>query len=94
MDILIKPINTEKVTELEKLNQFVFIVNNKANKIQIKKEIERIYEVQVIRVNTVRYAGKRKERFTKGGLVKGKTGSYKKAYVTLADGDKIDIFNN
>lgn len=94
MDILIKPINTEKVTELEKLNQYVFIVHNKANKIQIKNAIEQIYEVKVLSVNTVRYAGKRRERYTKAGLVKGKTRSFKKAYVTLADGDKIDIFNN
>ncbi|MBN2890418.1 MAG: 50S ribosomal protein L23 [Bacteroidales bacterium] len=94
MDILIKPVNTEKVTDLEKLNQYVFIVHMKANKIEVKNAIEKVYGVKVLSVNTVRYAGKRRERFTKGGLVRGKTRSFKKAYITLADGDKIDIFNN
>lgn len=94
MDVLIKPVNTEKGTLLEKYNQYVFIVNDRANKVQVKKAVEQIYSVKVLSVNTVRYAGKKKERYTKGGLVKGKKRSFKKAYVTLADGDKIDIFNN
>ena len=94
MDVLIKPVNTEKGTLLEKLNQYIFIVNDKANKVQVKQAVEKIYSVKVLSVNTVRYAGKKKERYTKGGLVKGKKRSFKKAYITLADGDKIDIFNN
>ena len=94
MDVLIKPVNTEKSADLQKLNQYLFYVNKKANKIQVRNAVEKIYNVKVINVNTVRYAGKRKERFTKTGLVKGKTRSYKKAYVTLVEGDKIDIFNN
>ncbi len=94
MDVLIKPVNTEKSADLQKLNQYLFYVNKKANKIQVRNAVEKIYNVKVISVNTVRYAGKRKERFTKTGLVKGKTRSYKKAYVTLVEGDKIDIFNN
>ena len=94
MDVLIKPVNTEKGTLLEKLNQYIFIVNDKSNKVQVKKAVEQIYSVKVLSVNTVRYAGKKKERYTKGGLVKGKKRSFKKAYITLADGDKIDIFNN
>jgi len=94
MDILIKPVNTEKTAELQKLNQYLFFVDRKANKIQIKEAVEKIYDVKVTNVNTVRYAGKRKERFTKTGLVKGKTRSFKKAYITLVEGDKIDIFNN
>ena len=94
MDVLIKPVNTEKSADLQKLNQYLFYVNKKANKIQVRNAVEKIYNVKVTNVNTVRYAGKRKERFTKTGLVKGKTRSYKKAYVTLVEGDKIDIFNN
>ncbi len=104
MDILIKPINTEKVEKLStetytkdnelKPAQYAFIVHDKANKIQIRNAVEKIYDVKVISVNTVRYAGKRKERYTKRGQVSGKTRSFKKAYVTLASGDKIDIFNN
>jgi large subunit ribosomal protein L23 len=94
MDVLIKPLNTEKTAALQELNQYVFVVNKKSNKIQIKNAVEKIYDVKVLSVNVVRYAGKRKERYTKNGLVKGKTRSFKKAYVTLAEGDKIDIFNN
>lgn len=94
MDILLKPVNTEKSAELQKLNQYLFFVHKDANKIQVKGAVEKLYDVKVTKVNTVIYAGKRKERFTKTGLVKGKKRSFKKAYVTLAEGDKIDIFNN
>jgi len=94
MDILIRPINTEKSANLQSLNQYVFIVNKRANKIQIKNAVEKIYNVKVVSINTVIARGKRTERYTKRGLVKGKAGSEKKAYVTLAEGDKIDIFNN
>jgi large subunit ribosomal protein L23 len=93
MDILIKPVSTEKSELVQGLNQYVFIVDKKANKLQIKKAIEKVYDVKVVAVNTVRYAGKRKERYTKSGMVKGKTPSFKKAYITLADGDAIDIYN-
>jgi len=94
MDILIKPVNTEKSADLQQLNQYLFIVNKKANKIQIKNAVEKVYGVKVLSVNTVIYAGKYRERFTKAGLVKGQKPSSKKAYVTLANDDKIDIFNN
>lgn len=94
MDILIKPINTEKSANLQTLNQYVFIVNKRANKIQIKNAFEKIYGVKVINVNTINKRGKRVERYTKRGLVKGKKRSEKKAIVTLYEGDKIDIFNN
>lgn len=95
MDILIKPINTEKVERvLRKLNQYAFVVHKDANKIQIRNAVEKTYGVKVEKVNTVRYAGKRKERNTKSGLVKGKTRSFKKAFVTLVAEDSIDIFNN
>jgi len=94
MDVLIKPLNTEKTAKLQGLNQYAFLVHKKANKLQVREAIEKIYGVKVVNVNTVLYAGKKKERNTKTGLVRGKTSSYKKAYVTLAEGDIIDIFNN
>lgn len=94
MDVLIKPLNTEKTAKLQGLNQYAFLVHKKANKIQVKQAVEKVYGVKVLNVNTVIYAGKRKEKYTKTGLVKGSTRSFKKAYVTLAEGDIIDIFNN
>lgn len=95
MDIIFKPILTEKMTILgEKLNRYGFIVDNKANKIEIKKAVEELYGVTVADVNTMRYAGKRKSRYTKAGLLVGKTNSYKKAIVTLKSGDKIDFYSN
>ena len=95
MEIIFKPILTEKMTILgEKLNRYGFIVDNKANKIEIKKAIEELYGVTVADVNTMRYAGKRKSRYTKAGLLVGKTNSFKKAIVTLKSGDKIDFYSN
>jgi large subunit ribosomal protein L23 len=95
MEIIFKPILTEKMTILgEKLNRYGFIVDNKANKIEIKKAVEELYGVIVTDVNTMRYAGKRKSRYTKAGLLVGKTNSYKKAIVTLKSGDKIDFYSN
>lgn len=94
MDILIKPVNTEKSANLQTLNQYIFIVNKRANKIQIKNAVEKIYDVKVVNVNTIITRGKRIERYTKKGLVSGKKVTRKKAMVTLSEGDKIDIFNN
>jgi len=94
-NIIIKPVITEKMTEMgEKLNRFGFIVNKKANKIQIKNAVEGFYGVDVISVNTMNYSGKEKSRFTKGGVISGRTNSYKKAIVTLADGETIDFYSN
>jgi large subunit ribosomal protein L23 len=93
MDILRKPVITEKMTILgEKLNRFAFRVDKKANKIEIKKAVQEMYNVTVTDVNTMRYAGKTKSRYTKTGYVKGKTDSFKKAIVTLKDGDTIDLY--
>lgn len=78
----------------EKLNRYGFIVDNKANKIEIKKAVQDLYGVTVTDVNTMRYAGKSKSRFTKAGLLVGKTNSFKKAIVTLQSGDKIDFYSN
>ncbi len=95
MSVLIKPIVTEKMTDLgEDRNQFGFIVDKTANKVQIKKEIEETYEVSVVNVNTMRYGGKAKSRFSRTGVIQGKSPSYKKALVTLAEGDKIDFYSN
>ena len=95
MDILIKPIVTEKMTTLgEDLNRYGFLVRTDANKIQIKQAVEKMYGVSVESVNTMRYGGKSKSRFTKSGVITGKTKSFKKAIITLAEGETIDFFSN
>jgi len=94
-NIIIKPVITEKMTDLgEKLNRYGFIVQKKANKLQIKKAVEELYGVEVVAINTMNYSGKSKSRFTKGGYVSGKTNSFKKAIVTLAEGETIDFYSN
>ena len=96
MGIIIKPIFTEKQTEMtDKFeNRYGFIVVPTANKVDIKKAIEELYNVHVERVNTMRYDGKVKSRYTKAGVVQGKTPSFKKAIVTLQKGDSIDLYSN
>lgn len=95
MGIIIKPIIAEKLTvQGEKLNRYGFIVDREANKLQIKAAVEQMYNVTVDFVNTVNYHGKRKSRYTKAGMLKGRTNHYKKAYVTLAGEDKIDFYAN
>ena len=95
MDILIRPIVTEKMERLtSKVSQYGFIVDKKANKLQIKKAIEDLYGVTVDSVNTIRYAGKLKSRYTKAGFLSGRTNSFKKALVTLKNGEKIDFYSN
>jgi len=95
MDILIKPIVTEKMTELgEKLNRYGFIVNINTNKIQIANAVEEMYGVTVEAVNTICYAGKSKSRFTKAGVINGKTTAFKKAIITVAKGETIDFYSN
>jgi len=95
MDILIKPIVTEKMTgQSEKLNRYGFVVNKDAGKKQIQKAVEGLYNVSVASVNTMIYGGKTKSRYTKAGVIKGKTSAYKKAIVTLAEGDSIDFYSN
>ena len=74
--------------------KYGFIVKPEANKLEIKKEIESLYGVTVLDVNTVRYAGKRSARYTKAGLVKGQKNAFKKAIVTLKEGDTIDFYSN
>ena len=95
MGIIIKPIVTEKITvQGEKLNRYGFIVDRDANKLQIKAAVEQMYNVSVASVNTLNYHGKKKSRYTKAGILKGRENHYKKAYVTLAGEDKIDFYSN
>jgi large subunit ribosomal protein L23 len=95
MEILRKPLLTEKVAQItEKLNRYAFIVDPRANKIQIKTAIEAMYGVNITAVNTMRYVGKLKSRNTKAGLVQGRSATVKKAIVTLKDGETIDFYSN
>ena len=95
MGYIIKPLVTEKMTKItDKQNRFGFIVRPEANKIELKKEIEALYNVTVVDVNTCIYAGKNKSRYTKAGLIKGRTNRFKKAIVTLKEGETIDFYSN
>jgi large subunit ribosomal protein L23 len=95
MEFLKKPILTEKASSLtEKSNRFTFSVEPKANKLQIKAAIEKMYGVNILAINTMVVNGKLKSRNTKGGLVSGRSPKYKKAIVTLKDGETIDYYAN
>ncbi|CAM4181352.1 MULTISPECIES: 50S ribosomal protein L23 [Gillisia] len=95
MSILIKPIITEKATADSELNnRYSFVVNNKANKIEIKGAIESAYGVSVTKVRTINVRPDRKSRFTKTGVITGKTSAYKKALVQVAEGETIDLYSN
>ena len=95
MSIIIKPIVTEKVTkESEVLNRFGFVVDKKANKVQIKKAVEAAYGISVVTVNTMNYRADRSTKYTKSGLISGKTTAYKKAIVQVKEGETIDFYNN
>lgn len=95
MAIIIKPIVTEKMNQIsEKFNRVGFQVSHSANKIEIKKAVEEMYNVTVISVNTSNYHGKKKSRYTKAGVINGLTATYKKAIVTLKEGDTIDFYSN
>ncbi|SDM76373.1 50S ribosomal protein L23 [Kriegella aquimaris] len=95
MSVLIKPIITEKMTaDSELLNRYGFIVDPRANKIQIKDAVEATYGVSVKKVRTMNYGPKRKSRYTKTGVQHGKTNSVKKAIVDVVEGDIIDFYSN
>jgi len=96
MAFIIKPLVTEKMTKIteKRPNRYGFIVKPEANKLEIKKEVESQYNVTVMDVNTARYAGKRMSRYTKAGLIKGQRNSFKKAIVTLKEGETIDFYSN
>lgn len=94
--IIKKPIITEKATELsEKFNRFSFVVDKKANKIEIKDAVENMYGVSVTEVRTMNYGGgKSSVKYTNKGIVEQRNKQWKKAIVTVADGETIDLFNN
>lgn len=95
MDITITPIITEKATKLtDRLNRYTFRVSPEANKYQIKDLVEKLYGVKVLNVNTAVVRGKNKSRWTKSGLLRGKTSRWKKAFITLADDQTIDFYSN
>jgi large subunit ribosomal protein L23 len=95
MEILLKPIVTEKMTEqTEKLNRYGFVVDVRATKEQIKQAVQDLYDVDVVSVNTMRYEGKNKSRYTKTGVLNGRTNAYKKAIITLGGEDTIDFYSN
>ena len=95
MAYIVKPLITEKMNAIsEKSNRFGFIVHPEANKLQIKAEVEALYNVTVVDVNTMRYDGKNKSRYTKAGLLQGRTNAFKKAIVTVKEGDTIDFYSN
>lgn len=95
METLIKPVLTEKMTlQGDKLNRYGFIVDVRANKLQVKSAVEAMYNVVVTDVNTMNYMGKSKSRYTKAGLLVGRNNNLKKAIVTLKDGDTIDFYSN
>ena len=84
MGIIIKPLVTEKMTA----------ITDKTNNREIKKEVEALYNVTVVDVNTMKYAGKNKSRYTRAGIINGRTNAFKKAIVTLKEGDTIDFYSN
>lgn len=95
MDITIKPVITEKATKLtDRLQVYTFRVSPEANKYQIKQLVEEMYGVKVTRVNTAVVRGKNKSRWTKSGLLRGKTSKWKKAFITVAADQNIDFFSN
>jgi large subunit ribosomal protein L23 len=95
MSILIKPIITEKATsDSELFNRYAFVVDKKANKLEIKNAVEEVYGVTIESVKTMNYPMKRKSKYTKNGVVQAKVGGYKKAIIQLAEGDNIDFYSN
>jgi large subunit ribosomal protein L23 len=95
MNILLKPIITEKLTAAgEKLGCYGFIVDRRANKLQIRSAVEKQYGVKVEEVRTMRKLGKLKVRYTKAGFYSGRTNSVKKAIVKLVKGETIDFYSS
>ncbi|MCO6487290.1 MAG: 50S ribosomal protein L23 [Phaeodactylibacter sp.] len=93
--ILIKPLITEKAEMLsEKSGKYSFVVSKDANKIEIRKAVENMYQVTVESVNTMILPGKEKNRTTRSGIIHGRKPAYKKAVVTLSEGEEIDFFGD
>jgi len=94
-EVLIKPILTEKAnSQQDKLRRYAFKVSRKANKLEIKKAVEEFYGIQVENVNTLVMPSKAKSRNTKSGIVSGRKPAKKKAIVTVAEGETIDLYGN
>ncbi|MCQ2288859.1 MAG: 50S ribosomal protein L23 [Muribaculaceae bacterium] len=95
MSIKIQPIVSEKANAIsENTNRFSFKVSPDANKFQIKDAVEKLYDVKVVGVSTMNYDGKKKQRYTKSGILRGKVAAFKKAVVTVAEGQTIDFYSN
>ncbi len=94
MSVLKKPLVTEKVSALNEKGKYGFIVDATANKVEIKSAVEKQYGVNVEKVNTMNVMGKLKTRYTKAGVLAGRRPNYKKAIVTLAQGEVIDFYSN
>lgn len=94
MSILKKPLVTEKVSALNEKGKYGFLVDSNANKIEIKNAVEKMYGVNVEKVNTINVMGKYKSRYTKAGVLSGRMPSYKKAIITVAEGEVIDFYSN
>ena len=93
MSVLKKPLITEKASAQNESGKYGFIVDKNANKVQIKQEVEKMYGVTVESVNTMIYQGKAKSRYTKSKVISGRTTGYKKAVVTVKDGEVIDFYS-
>ena len=95
MSIQIQPIVSEKANAIsEQTNRYSFKVSPDANKYQIKDAVEKLYDVKVVGVSTMNYDGKKKQRYTKSGILRGKVAAFKKAVVTVAEGQTIDFYSN
>ena len=95
MSVIIKPIVTEKLTkDGEVFNRFGFIVEKTANKVQIKKAVETAFGITVVAVRTMNCRADRSVKYTKSGLISGKTNAYKKAVVQVKEGESIDFYTN
>ncbi len=93
MSVLIKPLITEKASSLNEKGKYGFVVQKTANKVEIKKEVEQLYGVTVESVNTMIYQGKAKSKYAKSKVIKGRTSAFKKAIITVADGEVIDFYS-
>jgi len=93
-NILIKPILTEKSDKGMKKGEYTFVVDKKANKLEITAAVEAMFNVSVATVNTTVMPSKAKSRNTRSGVLKGRVASFKKAYVQLVEGEKIDLFGS
>lgn len=89
--VLRRPVITEKASKLNHENQYVFEVDPSANKIQIREAIKAMFDVEPVSIRTVRIKGKVRRRFTRKGIQQGRTNLKKKAYITLKEGQTIDI---